>query len=303
MYISLKISTQHVNANFHRFGELISILFFSKLTNLKIIFDKNLIIDKISTMESLKKLNEKYDLFIFDFKGRKSKFKFNCQEKWDGFSIYEIKNIYQKIRLLNRRYNIILFHNVFKISLQTMYKMSRKIYDTFIKDVYKIFFKIDDFEIINKFMIHIRTGDLLYRYINDGLNISYYSKIIAWAKKNYNIPIKIILEDLETSRYGENNKNDKNIEFIEYFKNLSNTDKDIEISIGNAEDDLIKDFIELMKYKYFFISGSSFSVYSIVLNKGEIILDKLVQDNRKNLFKNIDYFENYRLVNINKLNC
>ena len=123
------------------------------------------------------------------------------------------------------------------------------------------------------------------------------------GKKNYNIPIKIIFEDLETSRKGEDNKNNKNIEFIEYFKNLPNEDKDIEISIGNAEKDLIKDFIELMKYKYFFISGSSFSVYSIVLNKGEIILDKLVQDNRKNLFRNIDYLKNIKLVNINKFNC
>jgi hypothetical protein len=298
MYLSLKISTQHVNANFHRFGELLSLLFFSQLTNLKIIFDKNMIIDKISTMESLEKLNEKYDLFIFNFKGRKSKFNYNCQEKWDGFSIDEIKNIYQKIRLLSRRYNIILFHNVFRISLQTMYKLNRKIYDTFIKDVYKIFFNTDDFDIINKFMIHIRTGDLLFRNINDGLNISYYSKVIAWAKENYNIPIKIILEDLETSRYGEDNKNNKNIEFIEYFKNLPNEDKDIEISIGNAENDLIKDFIELMKYKYFFISGSNFSLYSIVLNKGEIILDKLVRDLRVNIFKNIEYADNFKLINL-----
>lgn len=303
MYISLKISTQHPNANFHRFGELLSLLFFSKLTNLKIIFDKNMIINNISTIESLKKLDEKYHLFIFNLKERKSEFNFDCQEKWDGFSINEIKNIYQKIRLLSRRYNIILFHNVFKILIPTMYKLNRKIFDTFIKDVYKIFFNIDDFDIINKFMIHIRTGDLLYRNINDGLNISYYSKVIAWAKKNYNIPIKIIFEDLETSRKGEDNKNNKNIEFIEYFKNLPNEDKDIEISIGNAEKDLIKDFIELMKYKYFFISGSSFSVYSIVLNKGEIILDKLVQDNRKNLFRNIDYLKNIKLVNINKFNC
>ena len=54
---------------------------------------------------------------------------------------------------------------------------------------------------------------------------------------------------------------------------------------------------------HFLRSGSSFSIYSIVLNKGEIILDKSVQDNRNNLFRNIDYFENIRLFNINKFNC
>ena len=301
MYLSCEYSTQDNLSNFHKYSELITLIYLAKICNLQIFFNKRLLINNIFSIDKLNKINKKHNNFIFqnnniDVIPDKI---IDGKMKWEGLTVNEINNI---IAIINYEKNngtkLLQLTNVVKITPQIMYKFDKVVYENFISDFSNDLFGIDNQNIKNEVLIHIRSGDLLERFINEGLTFDYYVKIIEYYKNKYSLPINILCESLNTSRHNVTNKTKTNIDFFTKLNNYCKLNT-INIIVGDAKNDVLRDYIELTKYKYLFLSGSSFSQSSLPLNIDKnIIAEKKVIKSRPNLLNNIELLPNVTLLDI-----
>ena len=174
---------------------------------------------------------------------------------WKGLSINEFENLKNNILNVSQKYDNVLikFTNVCKIhahQLHIWYKndyLKTDIYSEKIIPILKnLYYFKNNKDIINQFAIHVRRGDLATLLINIGYTYNYYKKIIDIINKYLNINIVV---------YCENWKCDD----IKKLAQLKNTT----LNLGNLPE-FNKQFNELCRSKYLFLSPSDFSILQVI---------------------------------------
>jgi septum formation topological specificity factor MinE len=207
---------------------------------------------------------------------------------WKGLSINEFENLKNNILNVSQKYDNVLikFTNVCKIhahQLHIWYKndyLKTDIYSEKIIPILKnLYYFKNNKDIINQFAIHIRRGDLATQLINTGYTYNYYKNIIDIINKYLNINIVV---------YCENWKCDD----IKKLSKLKNTTLDL----GNLPE-FNKQFNELCRSKYLFLSPSSFSIFTGYLSNGIVIGDEKLEKFRSNIFNDLKLTPNFNIVN------
>lgn len=207
---------------------------------------------------------------------------------WKGLSINEFENLKNNILNVSQKYDNVLikFTNVCKIhahQLHIWYKndyLKTDIYSEKIIPILKnLYYFKNNKDIINQFAIHIRRGDLATQLINTGYTYNYYKNIIDIINKYLNINIVVYCENLKCDD-------------IKKLSKLKNTTLDL----GNLPE-FNKQFNELCRSKYLFLSPSSFSIFTGYLSNGIVIGDEKLEKFRSNIFNDLKLTPNFNIVN------
>ena len=259
----------------HALCDIFTVFCFSKLLNMKVIYNSTWERQKILSKTMMIKYSSNYNDYKYDYILNISNIR-----KWECISYEYYNNLKNKLTELSKKYKNVLLSlsNVCKIHPHIIYDWYLKkhikidIYNREIRPLlHKIYFGDHDKNETNTISIHIRCGDLNNKLKKAGFTFSYYKKIIDTINKHFNIKINVYCENV-------------NYQHLTALNKLDNTT----VHVGGINK-FSKHFNKLVNSKILILSPSSMSLFAGYLCNGLVLLDKKTYEIRKKVF---NYSEN-----------